>query len=250
MPAWLARLLAQACDLGHGLVDLFYPNLCFVCAKPLHGDPTRICFPCQDALFVDPHLSCPRCAATVGPYVIRDGRCPACRDESLPFESAHRFGVYDGLMREVILRMKRDEMLAEVVGQCWAKHAQSRLGDLNVDAVVPVPLFWWRRWTRGYNQSGSLAEAVARQLGVGYRPDWVRRIRNTAPQTLQPTSASRRLNIRGAFRSTPTAEMQGKRVLVVDDVMTTGATVAEVALALKKAGVGSVVVAALARPVA
>jgi ComF family protein len=150
-------------------------------------------------------------------------------------------------LRQAILRMKHatDDTLAELMGELWADHTLARLRAVGADVVIPVPLYWMRRWRRGYNQSAALARALAGRLGLPYRPRWLRRIRHTPPQTLQ-SPAGRRVNVRGAFRASPFAALQGKVVLLVDDVVTTGSTASEAARALRAAGAQRIVVAALA----
>jgi ComF family protein len=178
-----------------------------------------------------------------------DSGCSACRDESLPFEAAVRLGRYDGPLRDVILRMKHHtgEALAELLGELWADRVGPRLLALQPEVVVPVPLHWWRRWRRGYNQSAALAHSLADRLKLPCHPGWLRRIRNTPPQTSQ-TLAGRRENVRGAFRARYGVPLRQRSVLLVDDVMTTGATASEAARALLKGGAARVLVAVLARP--
>jgi ComF family protein len=117
---------------------------------------------------------------------------------------------------------------------------------LQVEVVVPVPLYWLRRLTRGYNQSAAVAGGVARVLGLPCRPRWLRRVRNT-PKQVGQSLAARQENVRGAFRARRRAPLAGRSVLLVDDVMTTGATLGEAARALRAAGAARVAVAALAR---
>jgi ComF family protein len=167
-----------------------------------------------------------------------------------PFDQALRLGPYDGLLREVILRLKHapGEGLAEVLGELWAEHSEPRLRSLGAAVVVPVPLHWWRRLSRGYNQSEVLARAVAARLGLPCRPGFLRQVRATSHQKGQST-ANRRSNVQGAFRGQPHPEMRGQTVLLVDDVLTTGSTAGEAARALLRAGAARVVVAVLARTV-
>jgi ComF family protein len=182
----------------------------------------------------------------VGPHVALDGGCVRCRDESFAFERVLRLGPYEGLLREVILRMKHaaGEGLTEVLGDLWAGHAELPLRSVAADVVVPVPLHWRRRWARGYNQSEALARAIADRLGLPCRPRWLRRLRHTPFQT-QQAPTDRRDNVRGAFAARPW--LAGRSVLLVDDVLTTGSTCSEAARALRAVGVAHVAVAVLAR---
>lgn len=166
------------------------------------------------------------------------------------FERVICLGPYDGLLRELILRLKQaaGEGVAEVLGQLWVEHSRDRLRELGGDFVIPVPLHWRRRWARGYNQSAILADCLARNLGLPCRPRWLRRIRFTPSQTEQSAS-TRRDNVRDAFRACPHPALKGRTVLLVDDVVTTGSTASEAARALRNAGAGQVVVAALAHAV-
>ena len=209
----------------------------------------RFCSSCRSALTTDPFPSCPRCAATIGPFAfatLTDG-CPKCWHSSFRFERVLRLGPYDGLLRDVILRLKHlsGDVLAELLGELWAERAEARLREVRADAIVPIPLHWRRRWSRGYNQSLALARGLAARLRLPCRPNWLRRIRYTPMQTAKAPSA-RQDNVRGAFRASPRVS-PGATILLVDDVMTTGSTASEAAAALRAASVGRVVLSVLAR---
>jgi ComF family protein len=196
----------------------------------------------------DPASTCPRCAASVGPHAVVEDGCTQCRGEHFHFEKVIRLGPYDGLLRELILRLKHStgETLAELLGELWAEATESRTRDLAADLVIPVPLHWWRRFRRGYNQSEALAYSLARRLRLPCWPGWLHRIRHTAKQTLQAPN-ERKENIRGAFRARFRAGLRGKVVLLVDDVLTSGTTCSEAARALCAAGAARVIIAVLAR---
>ena len=195
-----ATLRTAGWQLARGLLHLVYPSTCFVCDVSLPAEEQDLCARCRTVLTTDPFPSCPRCAATVGPYVPLEGGCNACRHQSFHFECAVRLGPYDDLLRQVILRMKHlsGEGLAEVIGELWAAQLEKRLRELKADVIVPMPLHWWRRWQRGYNQSEALARAIACRLGIPCRPDLLRRVRNT-PQQQTKSAAARRDNVRHAF---------------------------------------------------
>jgi len=184
----------------------------------------------------------------VGPHSDVKAGCVNCRGESLGFESVIRLGPYENRLREAVLRMKLSsgETLAGMMGRVFWETACDRLRAARVEVVVPVPLHWRREWIRGHNQAMSVAEELARGLGVPFVPRIIRRVRYT-PQQVQPSAAARRENVRGAFRVRHRASVAGKRILLVDDVMTTGSTASEVARTLGQAGAREVIVAVLAR---
>jgi ComF family protein len=235
-------------ELRDGLLHLFLPAGCYVCGVPLAASVRHFCDGCRKNLFTDPHAVCPHCAATIGPYGAPDGECPSCRDETFAFERVVRLGSYGGTVRDVILRLKHhsNEGLAELVGETWAQQAKAMFEVLQADVVVPIPLHWWRRWWRGYNQSAALAHGIAGILGLPLETAWLRRVRNTPMQT-KTSRAGRRDNVRGAFRVRRSASVRDRSILLVDDVLTTGATSNEAARMLRQAGAKRVVVAVLAR---
>jgi ComF family protein len=245
---WQSWLSGAGRALAEGALSLVYPGLCQTCGRALRPIDNSFCDPCNRLLFTDSRPACPGCAATVGPHGVVGGRCPRCRAESFAFSGALRLGEYDGLLRQVVLRLKdrRGEGLAELLAERWAACAGPAFRGLAPDIVVPVPLHFWRRMWRGYNQSAALAAALARGLGLPCAPHWLRRVRHTPRQTAQSASG-RKANVRGAFAVRRGIPVAGRTVLLVDDVMTTGATAGEAARTLRAAGAGRVVVAVLAR---
>jgi ComF family protein len=235
-------------SLAQGVLQLLYPSVCWACGQALPPGCAGFCTTCRSALTVDPHPRCPRCAGPVGPYVALEDGCTHCRGTVFAFERVLCLGSYDGLLRALILRLKRHagEGLAEVLAGFWSEHARAALRDCGAEVVVPVPLHWWRRLARGYNQSEALARTLAAHLGIPFRCRVVRRIRATPRQT-QQTPFARKENVHRAFAASPSAALKGKTILLVDDVLTTGNTASEVARGLKAAGAGSVIVAVLAR---
>jgi ComF family protein len=247
---WPGYLSALGKELARGALHLLYPGVCAACGRSLPIGQDLFCEPCRVALTADNHPTCPRCASTVGPFVPLEDGCGRCRQSPFRFERALRLGPYEGLLRELILRMKygSGEPVAELLGALWARHSAQRLRELGADVIIPVPLHWWRRWTRGYNQSETLARSLAGGLRLPCRPGWLRRVRAT-PQQTQQTPSGRWDNVRSAFRARSGAHLRGKTVLLVDDVLTTGGTASEAARALHEAGAARVVVAVLAHSV-
>lgn len=176
------------------------------------------------------------------------GVCVACRSGLRGFDHAASFGAYDGSLRKLIHLFKYAGLkpLAKPLAGFLVRALSI---DDHYDAIVPVPLHWRKRWRRGYNQSELLARCVAKKRGI---PVWkaLRRRRPTAVQA-GLTNAGRRRNVAAAFavKSGPrfAGRLAGKRILLIDDVMTTGATAGACATALKRGGAASVSLLTLAR---
>src|SRR5260370_12864646 len=244
----LQALVRLSQGFTQGLLQLVYPATCLCCAGPMPDYQARLCDSCRRSLSNSTQPVCPRCAATVGPYVQVGSGCTQCRKESFHFERVLRLGPYEGMLREVVLRIKQlsGEDLAEAIGKLWAEVSLASLHQLGAQVVIPVPLYWFKRLRRGYNQSEGLAQALAIKLHVPYLGRLLRRTRNT-PQQTQRVGVNRRDNVRDAFRAPASPKLTKKTVLLVDDVLTSGSTASEAARALKKAGAGKVFVAVLAR---
>ncbi|MGL4421862.1 MAG: ComF family protein, partial [Gemmataceae bacterium] len=153
---------------------------------------------------------------------------------------------YEGWFRDAVLKGKAlpGEYLLEFLGEELARHLETQSAP-KFDIITPVPLHWTRRFTRGYNQAFAIASGVARTLQTPLREHAVRRIRATAAQS-GLSGPARRANVQGAFAAGHTSIVQGLRVLVVDDVVTTAATMNEIAAVLFGAGAAQVSVAAIA----
>ncbi|HEY2911308.1 MAG TPA: ComF family protein [Gemmataceae bacterium] len=240
-------------ELARGAAQLLYPNACLICDSPeAEPSPLRhgVCSNCHGSITAESASVCPRCAATVGPHADVSDGCPACRPRSFAFSKVFRLGPYENRLKEAILRIKHSpgEPLAERLGEILAEERLAALKACGIQVVIPVPLHWRRRWSRGFNQAAALAREIAFSLGLGaeFEPSRMRRVK-AAVQHLQPSAAARRESIRGAFTCGSGASFAGRMVLLVDDVMTTGSTADEAARTLRRAGAGEVVVAVLAR---
>ena len=172
-----------------------------------------------------------------------EGRCALCRSGLRGFDRAYCFGAYEGTLRELIHLYKYGCMrpLGKPLGRLLAL-ALPR--DQSFDAVVAVPLHWRRQWDRGFNQSELLARSIARSWGIPLAHA-VRRRRATRAQA-GLSNNRRRKNVAGAFVARGGA-VRGLRLVLVDDVMTTGATASACASVLKRAGAQSVTLLTLAR---
>jgi ComF family protein len=230
------------------LLNLLFPDDCRVCGEALHeASRIPVCSRCLNE--PEPLLAEYFCAACRMPFLNRfpldeTGRCALCRLGLQGFDAVYSYGSYEGTLRRLVHLMKYEGVhpLAACFGE-WLALALPR-GE-PFDAVVPMPLHWYKRWQRGFNQAELLAAEIARRCNVPLRRV-VRRRRATAAQA-GLTNAKRRANVQGAFTPRRGSRLDGMRVLLVDDVITTGATASACARVLKQAGAKHVAVLALAR---
>ena len=245
----LTRTAASSLQaIPHGIFSLFFPAECRICDTPLTGF-TRI--PVCDACLntpqpLDADYFCASCNAPFQNSFALDaqGVCALCRSGLLGFDRASSFGFYDGALRSLIHLFKYSGM-RPLAGRLSGLLERALRIDDHYDFIVPVPLHWRRRWRRGFNQAELLARGVARHRGIPLI-NALRRGKATMDQAAL-TSAGRRRNVVGAFQPRKGIEIQGKRILLIDDVFTTGATASACALALKRAGAASVSLLTLAR---
>ena len=233
------------------LLNLVYPEECFLCSAAVarHQD-CGICPSCWDrslALKIVP----PRCASCGLPLQnfedAQDHLCGDCIMQMPPYAGARSFGYYTAELAKIIQELKfhgRKNLVKLLAPLLTAAFFES-WDRQDFDLVVPVPLHAKRRRERGYNQSELLARALERQIAVPFKPVLVR-VRPTLPQ-VGLTHSERTENVRKAFRCVRSEQISRKRVLLIDDVMTTGATVASAARALLDGGALRVSVLTVAR---
>jgi ComF family protein len=237
--------------IGRRVLDALLPPRCLGCGVVVE-EPGALCTSCwEKAAFIVPP-QCARCGlpfelAPAGPEEIE---CAACIAEPPHFDRARAVMRYDQGARGLVLRFKHADATHAAPGYArWMARAGAEL-LAGCELIVPVPLHRWRLLWRRYNQSALLALALGRVAGRPVAPDLLVRRRPT-PSQGRLDRARRFANVAGAFSMRPgrKREVAGRRVLLVDDVMTTGATAGECARVLKKAGAASVDVLTLARVV-
>ncbi len=242
----------MARSVPRALFSLFFPDDCRICGQPL-GEVSRVPV-CRDCLAGPRPLKAEFfCVSCRTPFLNAfpldfEGRCALCRAGLRGFDAAYCFGPYEGALRELIHLYKYGgvKTLARPLGDLLAA-ALPR--DERFDLIAPVPLHWRRQWQRGFNQSELLARDLARRSGIPVVRA-LRRLRSTAAQA-GLSNTRRRQNVARAFAcrrgSRGAGRIEGKRVLLIDDVMTTGSTAAACALALKRAGAARVALLTVAR---
>jgi ComF family protein len=234
---------------GRGLLNLALPPRCLRCDSDVPpGSEIFLCQPCVQA--VAPELGpCCRCGALLPEVHFSADECPACKDFSLKFNFVCPLGMYKGALRDLVLKTKRlsAEALSLTIGRLLAQRLNEKLAAFRPDAVIPIPMHWTKRFFRGINSPEILAECLGRKLGAPVVRSLVR-CRYTRPQKEIPPRERFR-NVRGAFRlrRKDAKRWQDARLLLVDDILTTGATCSEAARLLKHSGAAAVGVAVVAR---
>ena len=223
------------------LLHALLPAPCLGCGEPLPaaGSSLGLCVRCRTALAPLPRQACAVCARPLAAHALpEDYRCGACRESPPAFDRLLALWSYRPPLDAVIqgLKFRRLDYLGDHLAAALAKGLGERLAGF--DAVVPVPLHWRRHLARGYNQAERIARPLADQLGLPCLPA-LRRHRATPPQSLL-RKADRLSNLRKAFRVPRPERIRRLRLLLVDDVATTGATLDAAAAALQRAGAAAV----------
>jgi hydroxymethylbilane synthase len=240
----LRRMVASFFEAVDALV---FPWRCPICDEGAVGTP--FCVSCRRELLEAAGSACPRCAMPVGPWARRDGGCSECRGERLGFDAAIALGPYQGPIRQLCLMLKHDRhaWLARWLIDLLVE-ARAEVEQVPADAwVVPVPLHWKKQWKRGFNQADELARRLAGRLELRRVPALRRVVKTDSLARL--SRADRKRLLRDAFRVRPGLDraLAGRTVVLVDDILTTGATTGAAARTLKKAGAGRVLVVVIGR---
>jgi ComF family protein len=226
----------------NSIQEWFYPPTCLLCGLDGHGG-RDLCAGCHaDLPWL--HRACPCCGEPL-PLAAPDGfPCGACLKKPPPFDAVRTLFRYEGGARRLITALKfhARHPAARLLGEMMAEHCAGFPG--RPELLIPVPLHPRRYGERGFNQAIELARPIARRLGIPLNCSACRRIRPTLPQTGQ-NADERRRNLKDAFAVRRPLAVD--YAVLVDDVVTTGATAGALATALRKAGVGRVEVWACAR---
>lgn len=232
-------------------VDFVYPPSCALCSVRLHVAEDRICDPCRLKVLTVWTWRCPLCGATGEGAPPRRGRpCHRCPEPGAPFNgclAATQYGECSARCVRMFKYGRRQDMGKLMADIMVARLAEPVLSlEERVSWIVPVPLHWSRSMARGFNQSEILAGALARAVGLAFRPHLLARTRRTKMQTRLPPER-RRQNVAGAFAVVRSSDSPLPGILLVDDVITTGHTVRECARVLKAAGAGQIWIVAFAQ---
>ena len=229
------------------LLDFVLPPICPICKQPVwtnHG----LCPDCFKSLQFITEPCCKACGRPFPFNILGEQTCAKCLSNPPLFHRALSVVVYDDTSKKLILPFKHGDRLE--LTPLMAKLMAQRGKDLieEADLILPVPLHRLRLLKRKYNQAALLAKQLAQQFHKSYRPDGLNRIRST-PKQGKLTPEERRKNVANAFKINHHLSVQGKNVLLIDDVLTTGATANECSKILLKAGAKQVCILTFATTV-
>lgn len=220
----------------HGISTHLLPGSCLLCAADSAAN--LLCPACAAELPRLPAALCPQCAdeTTLGE------RCGACLKDPPAFVRTIALWRYEFPVDRLIQALKYGHQLA--LAAWFGNQLAERLLAADYDLLLPLPLHPARLQTRGFNQSQEIARVIGKGLGIPVSPSFLNRVRATPPQAELPLKERGR-NVRGAFEGI--GDLAGKRILLVDDVMTTGSTLREAARILERHNAGEITVAVAAR---
>jgi ComF family protein len=235
--------------LKDDILDFVYPQSCPICRKPLARDENQVCHECWGTMTILPNSFCPYCKSFFeDENSVDEHHCLyLSRPEDRLIPAVRSLGTFDDHYQTLIHRFKYGKNLP--LGRRLAKRLGQSVSEMesfaDYDLVVPVPLHRARYRERGFNQSEVLAEGVAESTGVSLATGALRRKKNTRDQTYL-NALQRAENVKDAFAVKESDRIDGKTIILVDDVMTTGATLNECARTLLSAGAVDIFAATLA----
>jgi ComF family protein len=251
---WPRRGWGWFTGVSDALVSVFFPAGCRVCDRVLtSASRVPICEECLASFVPALGIACEICGRPLPGWMRKPGQpllCPACMDKTYAFDRARSFAAYDGALVEAILLLKFEQIapLGTWFAERLAEVVRGEGDAMAADVVVPVPLHRERERERGYNQAALLSRPLAKRLRLPHKAVLLMRTR-ARPDKRILTLEERWESVRGAFATRPGSQVDNLRVLLVDDVLTTGATLDACARALRKAGAKSVLGLTVARAV-
>lgn len=222
------------------ILNIILPRQCAVCSTNINGSKRDfLCDCCFEAIEI---IKDPFCKSCGRPFVSKETLrhspghlCAACREKKLYFHSARAIGAYSGILKKLIhiYKFKKKRALGEPLSEIMIDHLDKRFERIDFDMLLPVPLHKKRLREREFDQSLLLALHMGRRLKIPVLADFLIRCRYTRPQ-LELKVKERARNVKNAFKINGVNRIEGKNILLVDDVFTTGATVNECSRVLKK----------------
>jgi competence protein ComFC len=233
-----------------GLKDIIYPKTCLICKQNLAANcPDEfVCIKCWAAIKKNTPPFCRRCGRTLDKESLAKTYCSACLKTPLYFDRAFAPCIYEGAIKDLIREFKyrKTDYLADTLSKLMVDFIREYdLPISSIDVIIPVPLHPARLREREFNQAELLTKNIASAFALMVSADNLVRLRHTRTQT-ELESSKRLENVKDSFSVKSPDRVKGKNILLVDDVMTTGATSSEASRALKNAGANKVFVLTLA----
>jgi len=249
-----AALRGWLSEAGDALISVFFPAGCRICEKPLTtASRVPICGECLGSFAAVRGVVCELCGrplASFGQPAEQPALCAACRDHTYAFERARSFALYEGPLIKAILLLKFEQI--RPLGNWFASRlrevVEREREALSADVVVPVPLHHQREKERGYNQAALISQPLAKMLCLPHKAVLLVRTK-PRPNKHILSLEERWESVRGAFATRPGSQVDNQRVLLVDDVLTTGATLDACSRALREAGAKAVIGLTVARAI-
>ncbi|TFG93389.1 MAG: ComF family protein [Syntrophobacterales bacterium] len=241
-------MICEVKELVSGFADMLFPEQCPTCGTALFGGGDFFCSDCLSTVrFTTP----PQCTSCGIPFTTTQGAdhlCEECILSTPPFSVARSLGLYEGALLDAIHLFKYHGKISvgEDLGRMMAQASYASLAIGDYSLIIPVPLHPKRLRERGFNQSLVLARQVSKRCSIPLDFLALRRTLHTEAQ-VRLSGRQRRINVRGAFEVTDRNRVEGKKIVLIDDVYTTGSTVAECSKVLMKSGAKEVAVLTLAR---
>jgi len=249
----MISLVSYSKPVFYSLLDLIYPPYCLRCYKSLINEKCKFicpdCLQAAESMRIDIENICLKCGMFLGPASGQRQNCQSCETMHFAFKRNIAFGSYEEALRDLILIYKYscEKALTGILSGFLAERIKKEPEIISrINLIMPVPLTKRKKKLRGFNQSELIAKGLADEFGLLISINNLIRIKELPPQAAL-SRAERINNMKGAFGILNNSELKDKSVLVVDDVLTTGATAGEISRILKNAGAKEVYIAVLAR---
>ncbi|MCH2202536.1 MAG: hypothetical protein MK102_11245 [Fuerstiella sp.] len=233
-------------------LEWLLPSECLLCRAATESNPDNvpptICIDCLEIVNPPEMVPCRNCGASLGPHADPSGKCPHCRGRRFCFKSVTCLAMYEGALQTLLLKGKWSSSSNNIrtLAKVFVDVRTGQLRSLNIDRIIPIPQIWHRRIMRNFNPAALFASEIGQSLKKPVDVNILRRSRGTQLQKRASVS-NRRASQRNSFRIRDSHIVYGKRILLVDDVLTTGATCDEAVRMLTQAGVKQCHVAVLIR---